>query len=35
VFANLALAARRTHAWYLKHMPEYPRDRWAMVPYVL
>jgi 3-oxo-5-alpha-steroid 4-dehydrogenase 3 len=35
VFANLALAARRNHAWYLKNMPEYPRDRWAMVPYVL
>jgi 3-oxo-5-alpha-steroid 4-dehydrogenase 3 len=35
VGANLALAARRTHAWYLETFPEYPKNRWAMVPGVL
>ena len=32
IVANLALAARRTHAWYLETFPEYPKNRWAMVP---
>jgi 3-oxo-5-alpha-steroid 4-dehydrogenase 3 len=32
VTANLALAARQNHAWYLKHMPDYPKDRYAMIP---
>ena len=35
VGANLALAARRTHAWYLETFPEYPKNRWAMVPGLL
>ena len=35
IVANLALAARRTHAWYLETFPEYPKNRWAMVPGVL
>ena len=35
IVANLALAARRTHAWYLETFPEYPKSRWAMVPGVL
>ena len=35
IVANLALAAKRTHAWYLDTFPEYPRNRWAMVPGLL
>ena len=35
VAANLALAARRNHEWYLRHMPDYPKGRWAMIPGIL
>jgi|AntAceMinimDraft_1070359.scaffolds.fasta_scaffold11764_1 3-oxo-5-alpha-steroid 4-dehydrogenase 3 len=35
VVANLAVAARRNHAWYLKHMPDYPKNRFAMIPRIL
>ena len=32
VAANLALAARENHAWYLRRFPEYPKNRCAMIP---
>jgi 3-oxo-5-alpha-steroid 4-dehydrogenase 3 len=35
IVANLALAARHTHAWYARTFPEYPKNRWAMIPGVL
>ena len=35
VAANLSLAARRNHEWYLRHMPDYPKGRWAMIPGIL
>ena len=33
--ANLSIAARRNHEWYLRHMPDYPKGRWAMIPGIL
>jgi steroid 5-alpha reductase family enzyme len=30
--ANLAPRAWANHQWYLRHMPEYPRERKALVP---
>ena len=35
VVANLALAARQNHEWYLRHMPGYPKGRRAMLPGIL
>jgi 3-oxo-5-alpha-steroid 4-dehydrogenase 3 len=35
VVANLALAARQNHEWYLRHMPDYPKGRRAMLPGIL
>ena len=34
VTGNLGYSARATHAWYLQHLPRYPRHRWAFIPYV-
>jgi 3-oxo-5-alpha-steroid 4-dehydrogenase 3 len=34
VTGNLGFSARATHAWYLQHLPNYPRDRWAFIPWV-
>ena len=35
VAANLSIAARRNHEWYMRHMPDYPKGRWAMIPGIL
>lgn len=32
--ANLAPRAQAHHRWYLKHFPDYPRQRRALVPFV-
>jgi 3-oxo-5-alpha-steroid 4-dehydrogenase 1 len=33
--ANLAPRAIRTHRWYREHFPDYPRERKALVPFVV
>lgn len=30
--ANLLPRARTHHAWYLRTFPEYPKERWALIP---
>ncbi|KAJ8771062.1 hypothetical protein K2173_023387 [Erythroxylum novogranatense] len=34
VVSNLAFAAAETHRWYLKKFANYPRNRWAVIPFV-
>ncbi|CAN0890455.1 Polyprenol reductase 2 [Linum grandiflorum] len=34
VVANLALAAGETHRWYLRKFDTYPRNRFAIIPFV-
>lgn len=33
--ANLIPRARSHHQWYLEHFPEYPKDRKAVIPFLL
>ena len=35
IVANLASNAVETHLKYRKRFEDYPKDRWAMFPYVL
>ena len=35
VVTNLLVTALSTHRWYLSHFPEYPKERWAMIPFVI
>jgi hypothetical protein len=32
---NLAPRAISSHRWYLKHFPNYPKDRKAVIPYLI
>ena len=32
--ANLLLAAKPTHVWYLEHFSIYPKHRRALIPYI-
>ncbi|KAE8715665.1 Polyprenol reductase 1 [Hibiscus syriacus] len=34
VVANLAFSAAETHRWYLQKFEDYPRNRWAILPFV-
>ncbi|GFP84052.1 polyprenol reductase 2 [Phtheirospermum japonicum] len=34
VVANLAFAAAETHRWYLRKFDNYPRNRYAIIPFV-
>ncbi|MCK4370777.1 MAG: DUF1295 domain-containing protein [Candidatus Lokiarchaeota archaeon] len=34
-FANLAPRARSNHSWYIKTFPDYPRNRKALIPFIL
>ncbi|XVF59742.1 hypothetical protein PTKIN_Ptkin07bG0300400 [Pterospermum kingtungense] len=34
VVANLTFAAAETHRWYLRKFEDYPRNRWAVLPFV-
>ena len=34
-FANLGPRARATHRWYLEKFPDYPKDRKAILPFVV
>ena len=34
-FANLAPRARSNHLWYIKTFPDYPRNRKALIPFIL
>ena len=33
--ANLAPRAVSNHHWYLSHFPDYPRERRALIPFVV
>jgi 3-oxo-5-alpha-steroid 4-dehydrogenase 1 len=34
-FTNIAPRAQQHHEWYLATFPDYPRGRWAVIPFVL
>ena len=34
-FANLAPRAIATHKWYIKNFPDYPKERKALIPFIL
>ncbi|MGL5956334.1 MAG: 3-oxo-5-alpha-steroid 4-dehydrogenase, partial [Brevinema sp.] len=33
--ANLLPRALTSHRWYLDHFPDYPKDRKALIPFLL
>ncbi|MCK4380739.1 MAG: hypothetical protein KAW51_06320 [Candidatus Lokiarchaeota archaeon] len=34
MFANLAPRARSNHLWYIKILPNYPRNRKALISFI-